>query len=163
MDKPEPDDALPLDKPDPGDLPPIGSSEFHDIAQKQILNAVFTALADNKMEWASIAPFLEAAREVCAGDFAANARVRLHTTRAEGESWVEAEEAFLGISVADRDEGQEWLSETYWLSDIATADGSRAQVTAIIAALERTIAKLQAWLKNGTGGPAEAKPPEAES
>ena len=136
---------------DEKDDSPLTSADFHTVAQKQILNAVFAALAETKMEWALIAPFLETAREVCVGDFQENARIRLHTMRAEGETWVEAEEAFLGISVADRDEGAEWLSETYWLSDIATADGDRAQVAATVAALERTIVKLNAWLANPPG------------
>ena len=113
MDKPEPEDDLPLDKPGvddapldkpaADDMPAMNSAEYHSLAQKQILNAVFAALAENKMDWATIAPMLESAREVCLGDFQENARIRLHTTRAEGDDWVEAEEAFLGISVADRD------------------------------------------------------------
>jgi len=172
MDKPEPEDDLPLDKPGVDDvpldkpaaedMPAMSSSEYHSLAQKQILNAVFAALAENKMEWATVAPLLEAAREVCVGDFKENAEIRLHTTRAEGDEWVEAEEAFLSISVADRDRGEEWLSETFWLSDIATVDGDRRQVEAVVAALQRTVAKLEAWLRNPTGGPAEAEPPEEE-
>jgi len=141
---------------------PLTSADFHTVAQKQILNAVFAALAESKMDWSLIAPFLETAREVCAGDFQENARIRLHTMRAEGDDWVEAEEAFLGISVADRDSGGEWLSETYWLSDVATADGDRAQVRAIVAALERTIAKLNDWIANPPGDAAKAEPPGEE-
>ncbi len=140
------------------DESPLTSADFHTVAQKQILNAVFAALADGKMDWSLIAPFLETAREVCAGDFQENARIRLHTMRAEGDAWVEAEEAFLGISVAERDAGEEWLSETYWLSDVATADGDREQVKAIVAALERTIAKLNDWIANPPAGPAAAEP-----
>jgi len=60
--------------------------------------------------------------------------------------------------VADRDDGLEWLSETWWLSDIATADKDRVQVEAIVAGLERTIAKLRAWLDEGGGAP-EGTPP----
>ncbi|HEV2817890.1 MAG TPA: hypothetical protein VGW40_11805 [Allosphingosinicella sp.] len=135
----------------------LTAGDFHNIAQKQIMNAVFATLAESKMPWNLVAPFLEAAREVCAGDFAENGRISLHTMRAEGETWVEAEEAFLGIAVADRETGEEWLGETYWLSDIATAGATREDVEAVIAALERTIAKLNLWLENG--GPAEAEPP----
>ena len=102
----------PEDKPRRRRSPALTVGDFHTVAQKQIMNAVFAALAEGKMEWPTIAPFLDTAREVCAGDFRENARIRLHTTRAEGETWVEAEEAFLGISVADRDDGAEWLSET---------------------------------------------------
>ena len=143
---------------------PLTVGDFHMVAQKQVLNAVFATLADSKMSWNLVAPFLEAGRAVCAGDFAETARVRIHTQRAEGETWVEAEEAFLGITVTDRDDGEEWLSETYWLSDLAIADGSRNEVEAVIAGLERTIAKLREWLANGgSGGSAEAEPPPGES
>ena len=138
--------------------------DFHTIAQKQILNAVFATLAESKMQWSVVAPFLEAGRGICAGDFVENARIRIHTQRADGDTWVEAEEAFLGISVSDREDGEEWLSETYWLSDLAVADGNRTEVEAVIAGLERTIAKLREWLANGgTGGSAETEPPPEET
>ena len=146
-DETEPDDSA------------LTAGDFHTIAQKQIMNAVFATLSEAKMPWNLVAPFLEAAREVCAGDFAENGRITLHTMRAEGETWVEAEEAFLGIAVADRETGEDWLAETYWLSDVATAGANREDVLAVIAGLERTIAKLHAWLENG--GPAAAEPPEA--
>ena len=143
----------------------MSAADFHGLAQKQIMNAVFATLAESKMPWNLIEPMLEAGRAVCEGDFA-EAEIRLHTTRGEGEDWVEAEEAFLGISVADRENGREWLSETYWLSDIATHDATREEVQAVIAGLERTIAKLNAWLASGagkSGGPAEARPPAEDS
>jgi hypothetical protein len=143
---------------------PLNVGDFHQIAQKQILNAVFATLAESKMHWSLVEPFLEAGRGVCAGDFAENARIRIHTQRAQGDAWVEAEEAFLGISVSDREDGKEWLSETYWLSDLAIADGSRTEVEAVIAGLERTIAKLREWLSSGgTGGSAETEPPPDET
>ena len=104
------------------------------------------------MPWNLVEPFLEAGRAVCVGDFVENARIRIHTQRAEGETWVEAEEAFLGISVSDREDGEEWLSETYWLSDLAVADGNRTEVEAVIAGLERTIVKLREWLASGGSG-----------
>ena len=138
---------------------PLTAGDFHMVAQKQILNAVFAMLADGKMPWNLVSPFLESARAVCAGDFTHNARIRLHTQRAEGDEWVEAEEAYLGISVADRDDNEEWLSETYWLSDIATADGNRTEVEAVIAGLERTIGTLREWLTSGGGNPPETEPP----
>jgi hypothetical protein len=137
----------------------LTESDFHNIAQKQIMNAVFATLAEAKMGWNLVEPFLEAARSVCVGDFEENGRIRLHTMRAEGEGWIEAEEAFLGISVSDREAGEEWLSQTYWLSEIATADADRNEVQAIVAALERTIAKLNLWLENGgASGEGEGEP-----
>ena len=148
---------------DDEDDSPLTVGDFHQIAQKQILNAVFATLAETKMEWSVVAPFLDAGRGICAGDFVENARIRIHTQRAEGETWVEAEEAFLGISVADREDGEEWLSETYWLSDLAVADGNRSDVEAVIAGLERTIGKLREWLANGGGaGSVETEPAPEE-
>ena len=139
----------------------LSAGDFHTIAQKQIMNAVFATLSEAKMGWNLVEPFLEAGRSVCVGDFIANGRVSLHTMRAEGDAWVEAEEAFIGIAVADRETGEDWLAETYWLSDVATAGAAREDVEAAIAALQRTIAKLRLWLENG--GPAEAEPPQADS
>lgn len=139
---------------------PFTSADFHNAVHKQILNAVYETMAEGKLPWELIAPFLEAARAVCRSDFEDNASIGLHTVRAEGEQWVDAEEAFLGIAVADRDTGEEWLSQTYWLSDIATAGGDPEQVRRIAAALERSLARIQAWLADKEkGGPAEAGPP----
>ena len=59
---------------------------------------------------------------------------------------MEAKEAYIGISVSDREDGEEWLSDTRWLSEIAIAEEDPEQVRAIVGALERTIAKLNAWL-----------------
>ena len=136
------------------------SADFHNVVQKQILNAVYESLASGKMDWDLIAPILDTAREICRSDFRGASRIRLHTVRAEGDGWVDAEEAYLGIAVADRDDGQDWLSETYWISDIALADREPEQVRRIVAALERSIAKLNDWLvEQGKGGSDESEPP----
>ena len=147
-------EAPPLD-----DDRPLTSGDFHNIAQKQIMNAVFATLADSKMSWEVVEPFLAAARDVLLGDIEETAQVRLHTVQEVDGSWVEAEEAYLGISVSDRDEGQEWLSDTWWLSEIATADDDPEQVRAIIGALHKTIAKLEQWLKDK--GALPSSPPAA--
>lgn len=123
----------------------LTTADFHNIAQKQIMNAVFAVLADNKMDWALVAPFLDSARELVRGDFA-TAQLKLHTVRAEGETWVDAEEAYLGLSVSDRDDGAEWLAETWWLSEIALADADPAEVHRIAAAIRRSLDKIDAWL-----------------
>jgi hypothetical protein len=132
----------------------LTTAEFHSVAQKQVMNAVFAVLADNKMDWALVAPFLDSARELVRGDFA-TARLRLHTVRAEGDTWVEAEEAYLGLSVSDRDDGAEWLAETWWLSEVALADGDPAEVRRIVAAISRSLDKINAWLADK---PAAAAP-----
>ena len=132
------------------------TADFHNVVQKHILNALYEQLGAGKMDWQLILPFLEAAREFCRSEFREGGSVRLHTLRADGEQWVDAEEAFLGISVADRDDGQEWLSETYWISDVALVDQDPEQVRRIVAALGRSIAKLNTWLvEQEKGGPDE--------
>lgn len=139
---------------------PFTSADFHNVVQKQILNAVYETMVETKIDWPLIAPFLETAREMCRSDFEQTARIRLHTVRAEGEEWVEAEEAYLGIAVADQDQGEEWLSETYWLSDIAIAEQDPEQVRRVVAAIERSLDKVKAWLaqQEKEGGPAEEPP-----
>lgn len=138
---------------------PYGSDQFHVVTHKLIINAVYEALSDTKLDWDLIAPFLESAREMAQADFD-EAEIRIHTVRAEGEDWVEAEEAYLGISVADRDRGEEWLSETRWLSELAVAEDDPEQVRRIIAALERSIGKMREWIaQKEAGGAADAAPP----
>lgn len=134
------------EEPSPQDDGPLTTAHFHNIAQKQIMNAVFAVLAETKMDWQLVEPFLAAARDVLLGDIEETAQVRLHTVQQVDGSWVEADEAYLGISVSDRDEGTEWLSDTWWLSEIAIAEEDPEQVRAIVRALERSIAKLNAWL-----------------
>lgn len=141
---------------------PYTSRHFHIVTHKLISNAVYETLADAKLDWELIAPFLESAREMAQGDFD-EAEIRLHTVRAEGDSWVEAEEAYLGISVADRDSGEEWLSETRWLSELATAEDDPQQVRKIIMALERSIGKMRAWLAEKEAGDAGPTPPSNDS
>ena len=46
------EEALEQDEAEDG---PLTSADFHTIAQKQILNAVFAVLADTKMDWALVA------------------------------------------------------------------------------------------------------------
>jgi hypothetical protein len=147
-------------EPYPDDDRPLTTADFHNVAQKQILNAVFSVLSDTKMDWHLVAPFLDAARDVLLGDIEETAQVRLHNVHQVDGQWVEADEAYLGISVSDRDRGEEWLSDTYWLSEIVTADGDPEQVRANIRALERTIARLNLWLAD-KGGPVSPETPPA--
>ena len=129
------------------------SADFHNAIQKQIVNAVYDQLANGKLDWEVIRPFLATARELCRSDFREAGKIRLHTVRAEGEEWIDAEEAFLGIAVPDRDSGEEWLAETYWLSDIALAEQDPEQARRIVAAIERSLTKINAWLAEQEKGP----------
>jgi len=38
---------------------PLTVGDFHNVAQKQILNAVFATLAESKMPWNLVEPFLD--------------------------------------------------------------------------------------------------------
>jgi hypothetical protein len=136
------------------------TADFHNVVQKQIINAVYDTLVDTKLAWDVVQPILETARQICRSDFLEAGRLRFHTVQAEGDGWVDAEEAYLGIAVPDRDDGEDWLSETFWVSDIALADRNPEEVRRIVAALERSVAKLNAWLaEQEKGGPDESGPP----
>ena len=126
--------------------PPFSAADFHNVVHKQIVNAAFETLADAKLDWNLVAPFLDAAHEICRADLQEGARLRLHAAAAEGETPVERDEAFLSIAVADREDGETWLSESYWLSDIALADGNAGEVRRLAAALERSLFRVKAWL-----------------
>ncbi|MGQ0560123.1 MAG: hypothetical protein ACT4OE_11185 [Sphingosinicella sp.] len=123
--------------------PPFTTGDFHTVAQKQLLNALYETLTRDKLDWKLIAPMVETARQLARSEFQHGARVRFHTLKAEGDDWVESEEAFLGIAVADPESGEDWLTETFWVSDIALAAGDAGEAEKIIAALERSIKRIR--------------------
>jgi hypothetical protein len=131
------------------------TAEFHNVVQKQIVNAAYETLVETKLHWELIEPFLRAARDVCRGDFRRTGRIEVHGVVVEGEGFVDAEEAYLSLSIADQDDGREWLSETWWLSDLVLAGGDPRQVREAARALERSVALLDAWLAENDG-PEEA-------
>lgn len=142
---------------------PYTSEHFHIVTHKLIKHAIVEMISDNKFDWEVIQSFLESAREMAQADFD-EAELRIHPVRADGENWVEAEEAYLGISIADRDTGEEWLSATYWLSELATGEDDPAQVRRIIAAMEKSIAKMRAWAEEKeAGGAGEPAPPATDA
>jgi hypothetical protein len=138
---------------------PMTSADFHNATQQQVVHLVQEILNEAKLPWKLIHPFQETARDLARADFA-EADIRLHGVQADGEDWVAAEEAYLGISVADRESGEPWLADTFWLSDIATQDEDPARARAVVAALERSIARINAWIaeQDGAATP-EATPP----
>jgi len=127
------------------------SADFHNVVHKHLLNIVFDTLAKSKLSWEEVSPLLEAARNVSRADFEETARIRVHAVQAEGDRLVEAEEAYLGLSVADRDTNEEWLAETWWLSDMVIADNDRARARQAIAAIERSLEKIRRWVENEEG------------
>jgi hypothetical protein len=122
------------------------TSEFHNIVQKHILNATYETIAETKLHWELVQPFLDAARDMCRGDFVRTGRLELHGVVAEGEETSEAEEAYLSVSIADQDDGREWLSETWWLSDVVLAGGDPERVREAASALGRSLERINAWL-----------------
>jgi hypothetical protein len=131
------------------------SSDFHNVIQKQVLNATYETLVETKLHWGLVEPFLRAAREMCRGDFRRTGRIQIHGTTAEGEGWKDAEEAYVSLSIADQDDGEEWLTQTWWLSDLVLAGGDPVEVREAARALERTKAKLDDWLAGQEKGPDE--------
>ena len=154
----EQDEPLPDDQPyGPADDDDAGytTSDFQTVVQKQVLNAAYETLVETKFHWGLVEPFLQAAREMCLGDFRRTGRIQIHGVVAEGERWTDAEEAYVGLSIADQDDGREWLSQTWWLSDLVLASGDPGQVREAARALERTVAKLDAWLDEQEKSPGE--------
>ncbi len=148
--EPEPEGETDLDDGEAG----YGSGEFHTVVQKQVAAAVLDILATAKMDWALVEPFLEAARDICRADFEATGQMRVHGVIATDDARGEAEEAYLSVSVADQDDGGEWLSETWWLSDAMLASGDPAEVREAVLAIERSLAKVNDWLAAQEAEPA---------
>ncbi|WP_166036675.1 hypothetical protein [Sphingosinicella sp. YJ22] len=139
--------------------PPYTSSNFHDDVQHHLVTAAVEALSQTKLEWHQVAPLLKAARAMCGDDIRA-ARVALHGLEYEGAELVPADEAYLSMNVRDREDGSEWLSQTWWLSDIALADEDPERIRCVISAMERSIDKLKEWLsaKDEAADKAETPP-----
>ena len=142
--------------------PPYTSSNFHDDVQHHLVSAAVEALAQTKLEWHQVAPLLKAARAMCGDDVRA-ARVALHGLEYEGAELVPAEEAYLSMTVRDREDGSEWLSKTWWLSDIALADEDPNRIRSVISALERSIDKLKERLSEKDEGADEGETKPAPS
>jgi len=140
------------------DQPPYTSEDFQRDVQKQLVNTAIAALSDAHLSWAQVAPFLDAARAVCRDDLRLNGRLALHGLEYAGAELVPSAEAYLSVSARDRTDQVEWLSHTYWLSDLALADQDPDRVRSVIAAIERTLAKLKEWL-----AAQEAAPPADEA
>lgn len=147
---------------DYGDEDGYTTSEFHNVVQKQIVNATYETLVESKLHWDLIEPFLRAARDVSRGDFRRTGRVEVHGVVAEGEGWADADEAYLSLSIADQDDGREWLSQTWWLSDLVLASGDPKQVREAARALERSVARLDAWLAEQATAARDADEPMAK-
>ena len=143
--------------------PPYTSANFHDDVQRQLVNAAIDSLAQAKLEWHQVVPFLKAGRAICRDDLRLNSRMSLHGLEYEGAELVAAEEAYLSMSVRDREDDDEWLSKTWWLSDVALADEDPERVRAVVAAMERSIDKLKEWLSQKSEGAGEAETPPTPS
>lgn len=140
------------------DQPPYTSADFHNDVHKQLVSTAIATLSDTKLPWSQVAPFLDAGRALCRDDVRLNSRLAVHGVEYEGAALVESDEAYLSLSVRDREDGVEWLSQTYWLSDIALADQDPERVRGAIAAIERSIGKLKEWLAARTPDAAGTAP-----
>lgn len=128
------------------DQPIYTHQRFIADAQKQLVNLAVASLSDRTLDWAQVAPFLEAARALCREELGRPSTLVIHGTEYRDGNLVPAEEAYLSISVRDQENEIEWLSQTHWLSDLALADQDRERVRSAIAAIETSLEKLRAWL-----------------
>lgn len=127
--------------------PPYTLADFHHVVRKQLASAASAALADAKMRDSELDAILYSARALTAGELERNARLSLHGLDVgEDGELAPAEEAYLSVSAGGEHGEAEWLSLTYWLSDLALADRDPERVRAAVAAIERSLAKLTAWL-----------------
>lgn len=133
------------------------NADFHTVVHKQIVNATLETLSTAKLGWEVVEPFLHAAREICRGDFERTGRVEIHGVAEQDGTLAEAEEAYVSVSIADQDDGGEWLSATWWLSDAVLASGDPERVREAVRAIEKSLGKLNAWLAaEAAKGPGEA-------
>jgi hypothetical protein len=131
------------------DQPPYSSSHFVEDAQKRLIDTAVGALSDARLSWSQVAPLLDAGRAVCRDDLRfGGGQFALHGLAYQGDELAPAEEAYVSITARDRDTQVEWFSDTYWLSDLALADQDPDRVRSAIAAIERSLAKLHAWLED---------------
>jgi hypothetical protein len=132
-------------------------AQFLKDAQAQLVNTALAALSERPLQWSQVAPFLEAARALCRDDLKLNGNFAIHGLEYEGHELVPAEEAYLAISIRDREDQVEWLSQTFWLSDLALADRDPDRVRSAIAAMERTLERVRSWLaeEEAAAAPAE--------
>lgn len=145
------------------DQPPYTNSDFQEDVQRQLVNTAIAALSDSKLAWSQVAPFLDAARALCRDDVRLNGQLTIHGLEFSGADLAPTEEAYVSISVRDREDQLEWLSQTYWLSDLALADQDPERVRAAAAAIERSLDKLRQWLADHeTPVPAEVSDTEVD-
>ena len=144
------------------DPTPYTSANFHDDVQRQLVKATIATLSETKLEWGEVAPFLAAGRAICRDDIR-SARFAIHGLEYEGAELVPAEEAFLSMSVRDREDGSEWLSQIWWLSDIVLADPDPDRVRIALSAIERSVDKLKEWLSEHGEGAGETEIPPTPS
>lgn len=129
------------------DQPPYTSADFVEDAHKRLIDAAVGTLSEARLSWSQVAPLLDAARAVCRDDLRHGGQLALHGLQYAGAELTAAEEAYVSVIARDRDTQVEWFSDTYWLSELALADRDPERVRSAIDAIERSLAKLRAWLE----------------
>lgn len=126
--------------------PPYTVTDFHNALRKRMASSVAVALGDHKLPADDFDAIIEAARLLCRDDLELNGRLALHGLDQDDDALTASEEAYLSVAARGRDDEREWLSLTYWLSDLALADRDPDRVRAVVAALEKSLVKVKAWL-----------------
>ena len=105
---------------------------------------------------------LDSARAICREDIRLNGRLVVHGLEHDGADLKPADEAYLSLSARAPSDPFDWLSQTWWLSEVALADRDPERVRAAVAAIERSLDKVRAWLADqeqaGDPAPTEARP-----
>lgn len=143
------------------DQPAYTTSEFHSTLLKQMAGTIADALSYHKLAEPELAAILAAAHLLAADDIRLGGRFALHGLDQHGPDLTPSDEAYLSVTARDRDTNVPWLSLTYWLSDLALADRDPDRVRTVIAAMERSLDKVKAWLADQDAQGYTAPAPEA--
>jgi hypothetical protein len=133
--------------------PPYTIADFHHVLRKQLASAASAALAEAKMRPSEFDSILYAARSLCRDELERDGRLALHGLEQRDDTLVPAEEAYLSVAAGDPEGDGEWLSLTYWLSDLALADRDPERVRAVVTAIEASLSKVRAWLDEQDAAP----------
>jgi hypothetical protein len=144
------------------DQPPYTSADFLEEARKQLAEAAVAAASAANLSWTQLGPLLDSARSMCRDDLRLGGGLALHGLEYADGELAPAQEAYLSVTARDRDTHFEWLSQTYWLSDLALADRDPERVRSAVAAMERSLAKLKAWLEEHEAAAAASEAPPAD-
>lgn len=121
-------------------------ADFQNDARQRLATIAASAMAEHRIADGELKALIEAARNLCRDELIRNGRFALHGLDQDADGVVPSDEAYLSLAAAGPGEGRDWVSLTFWLSELALADRDPGRVRGVIAAIDRTQEKLRAWL-----------------